>query len=220
MLSRDTGSSCSAATTSAGSTPRRRSTRPRLINGFIRELSLIEQLLWPWSQAVCPASEAAHAAAAALYCFRPHPSNAMTVQFVPPQQTSPGVGALVTKAAGERLVTQRIILLILCLFLARGGQSSHSKLSPGPATAPSQRPSSGHPPGAGDLLQASICLMWFCPGKQGEEAGKHCQGLWLVLHSPFHCLLSDLGKGKGSAAVAGSWAAPAAPAAQLAPRWR
>lgn len=219
MLSRDTGSSCSAATTSAGSTPRRRSTRPRLINGFIRELSLIEQLLRPRSQVVCAVSEDAHAAAA-LHCFRPHPFNAMTIQFVPPQQTSPGVGALVTKAAGERLVTQRIILLILCLFLARGGQSSHSKLSPGTATAPSQHPSSGHPPGVGDLLQATICLMWFCPGKQGEEAGKHCQGLCLVLHSPFHCFLSDLGKGKGSAAAAGSWTAPAAPAAQLAPRWR
>lgn len=172
MLSQDTGSSCSAATTSASSAPRRRSTRPRLINGFIRELSLIEQLLWPWSPVVRLMSEAVNAAAAALHCFRPHPFNAMTAQFVPPQQTSPGVGALVTKAAGERLMTQRIILLILCLFLERGGQSSHSKLSPGTATAPSQRPSPGHPPGAGDLLAGKHLLDAVLPQETGRKSWK------------------------------------------------
>lgn len=114
-------------------------------------------------------SEAVHAAAA-LHCVRPHPFNAVTAQFVPPQRTSPGVGALVTKAAGERLVTQRIILLILCLFLERGGQSSHSKLSPGTATAPSHRPSSGHPPGPGDLLTGKHLFDVVLPRKTGRRS--------------------------------------------------
>lgn len=93
-------------------------------SGSCHELSSSRGARW-----FCRVAQAVRVAAA-LGCFRPHPFHAVTARFVPPQQTSPGVGALVTKAAGERLVTQRIILLILCLFLARGGRSSHSKLSP------------------------------------------------------------------------------------------
>lgn len=93
VLSQDTGSSCSAAaTTSASSTPRRRSTRPRLINRFIRELSLIEQLLWPRSPMARLVSEAVNAAAA-LHSFRPHPFNAMTSSVCAPSANVPRCGS-------------------------------------------------------------------------------------------------------------------------------
>lgn len=92
MLSRDMGSSCSAGTTSAGSTPQRRSTRALLINGFVRESSLIEHLRWLYSLMIHLVSDAARAAAA-LYFFQSHLFNAITIQFMPPQQqTSPQCG--------------------------------------------------------------------------------------------------------------------------------
>lgn len=81
-------------------------------------------------------------------------------------------------------------------------------------------PVPGCPPGAGELLQTSVCLMQFW--KKEKKSDNAAKGFGFFLFFPFIFFPHDSGKGKGSATAPVSRearAAPAAVAAQFTPHW-